>query len=99
MPVLLMVVLAISRIPGVLPQNFSAVYAIMFCAGVFFSGRMAWWLPLVTILITDIALNFYYSLALGYDVWKPANLAYQLFNYAAYIAIIFLGKRFKPTAS
>ncbi len=94
-----MVVLALSRAPGLLPQNFSAVYAIMFCAGVFFVGRMSWWLPLATILITDIALNFYYWLALGYDVWKPANLGYQLFNYVAYVAIILLGKRFKPTAS
>lgn len=94
-----MVVLAISRIPGLLPSNFSAVYALMFCAGVFFTGRMAWWLPLGTMLVTDIALNFYYWLGLGYDVWKPANLGYQLFNYVAFVAIIFLGKRFKPTAA
>jgi len=94
-----MVALALTRIPGFLPQNFSAVYAIMFCAGVFFSGRMAWWLPLVTILLTDVALNFYYWLTLGYDVWKPANVAYQLVNYSAYIVIILLGKRFKPSAS
>jgi hypothetical protein len=83
----------------VLPQNFSAAYALMFCAGVFFTGRMAWWLPLGTMLVTDIALNFYYWLALGYDVWQPKNLGYQLFNYVAFVAIIFLGKRFKPTAS
>lgn len=70
----------------------------MFCAGVFFVGRMAWWLPLGTMLLTDIALNFHYA-SLGYDVWKPANLAYQACNYVAFIAIIFLGKRFKPAAS
>lgn len=98
MPVLLMVVLAISRIPGVLPTNFSAVYALVFCAGVFFVGRMSWWLPLGTMLVSDIALNFYYA-AQGYDVWKPLNLAYQSFNYVAYVVIILLGKRFKPTAS
>jgi len=96
--VLLMVVLAFSRVPGLLPTNFSAVYALVFCAGVFFAGRMSWWLPLGTMLVSDIALNFYYA-AQGYDVWKPANLAYQLFNYVAYVAIILLGKRFKPTAS
>jgi hypothetical protein len=99
LPVLLMVAFAITRIPGVLPQNFSAAYALMFCAGVFFTGRMAWWLPLGTMLVTDIALNFYYWLALGYDVWKPANLAYQSFNYVAFVGIILLGKRFKPAAS
>jgi hypothetical protein len=98
LPALLMVALALSRIPGLLPNNFSAVYALVFCAGVFFAGRMSWWLPLGTMLVSDIALNFYYA-GQGYDVWKPANLAYQLFNYVAYIAIILLGKRFKPTAS
>lgn len=71
----------------------------MFCAGVFFVGRMAWWLPLGTMVLTDIGLNFYYWLALGYDVWKPLNLVYQSLNYVAYVVIILLGKRFKPTAS
>lgn len=99
LPVLLMVAFAITRIPGVLPTNFSAAYALMFCAGVFFVGRMAWWLPLGTMVLTDIGLNFYYWLALGYDVWKPLNLVYQSLNYVAYVVIILLGKRFKPTAS
>lgn len=99
LPVLLMVAFAITRIPGVLPQNFSAAYALMFCAGVFFTGRMAWWLPLGTMVLTDIGLNFYYWLALGYDVWKPLNLVYQTLNYVAYVVIILVGKRFKPTAS
>jgi hypothetical protein len=99
LPVLLMVAFAITRIPGVLPTNFSAAYALMFCAGVFFTGRMAWWLPLGTMILTDIGLNFYYWLALGYDVWKPLNLVYQSLNYVAYIVIILLGKRFKPAAS
>ena len=68
LPVLLMLVFALSRMPGLLPQNFSAVYALMFCACVFFSGGMAWWLPLVTLLVTDVGLNFYYQ-SLGFDVW------------------------------
>lgn len=93
-----MVAFAITRIPGVLPTNFSAAYALMFCAGVFFTGRMAWWLPLGTMLVTDIALNFYYA-SLGYEVWKPLNLIYQALNYAAYVVIILIGKRFKPTAT
>jgi len=99
LPVLLMVVLAISRIPGLLPQNFSAVYALMFCAGVFFTGSMAWWLPLGTLLLTDIALNCYYWLAKDIEVWRPDVLQYQLINYLAFAVIILLGKRFKPTAS
>ncbi|MCO5051781.1 MAG: hypothetical protein M9920_05715 [Verrucomicrobiae bacterium] len=99
LPVLLMLAFALSRIPGVLPKNFSVAYALMFCAGVFFVGRLSWWLLWGTVLISDLALNTYYWLALDYDVWKPANLSHLLFNYAAYGAIILLGKRFKPTAS
>lgn len=91
---------ALSRIPGLMPQNFSAAYAFMFCAGVFFPRRLAWWLPLVTMLATDIGLNFYYQHKFPTEnVWSAANLANLAFNYVAYIAIIFLGKRFKPQDS
>ncbi len=100
MPLCLMLVFALSRIPGMMPQNFSAVYALMFCAGVYFSGRAAWWLPLVTMLATDIGLNFYYQHAhLDNDVWSGRNLANLAFNYAAYLALIGLGRRFKPQSS
>jgi hypothetical protein len=94
-----MLVFALSRIPGMLPQNFSAAYALVFCAGVYFSGRLAWWLPLLTLLATDVALNLYYWLALNINVWELPVLKYQLFNYAAYLAIIWLGRRFKPESS
>jgi hypothetical protein len=94
-----MVVFALSRIPGMLPQNFSAAYALAFCAGVYFSGRMAWWLPLTTLLVTDIGLNCYYHFYLGYHVFDLPILKYQLFNYAAYAALIWLGRRFKPQTS
>lgn len=99
MPLMLMVVFALSRIPGMLPQNFSAAYALAFCAGVYFSGRMAWWLPLTTLLVTDIGLNCYYRFYLGYHVFDLPILKYQLFNYAAYAALIWLGRRFKPQTS
>ena len=98
MPLALIVVFALSRIPGMMPQNFSAVYALAFCAGVYFTGSRAWWLPLVTLAITDIALNCYYQ-NLGYEVWTTKNIAYQLFNYLAYVAIIWLGRCFKPKSS
>ena len=55
LPLALMVVFALSRIPGMLPQNFSAAYALVFCAGVYFTGRMAWWLPLTTLLMSGNA--------------------------------------------
>jgi len=97
--VLVMLVFALSRIPGMLPQNFSAAYALAFCAGVFFRGRMAWWFPLTILLVTDIGLNLYYWLCLGYHVWDLPVLKYQLLNYVAYAAIIWLGRRFKPQSS
>ncbi len=95
MPLALMLVFALTRIPGMLPQNFSAAYALAFCAGVYFTGRAAWWLPLVTLAATDVALNCYYQ-SLGYDVWSGSVLRYQVFNYVAYAALIWLGRRFKP---
>jgi hypothetical protein len=99
LPLALMAAFALTRVPGMLPQNFSAAYALVFCAGVYFSGRMAWWLPLATMLVTDIGLNFYYWLYLGQDVWSGPMLRYQLMNYVAYAAMIWLGRRFKPQSS
>lgn len=81
-----------------LPQNFSAAYALAFCGGVFFSGAMAWWLPLATLLLTDIGLNLYYA-SLGWDVWTTTRIGYQLANYVAYAGLIWLGRQFKPGAS
>jgi hypothetical protein len=98
LPILLMLVFALSRIPGLLPQNFSAVYALVFCAGVFFSGALAWWLPLVTLLATDIGLNCYYQ-SLGFDVWTRSKIIYLVCNYGAYVVLIWLGRRFKPSSS
>src|SRR5258705_8613701 len=98
LPIALMVVFALSRIPGMLPQNFSAAYALAFCAGVYFSGGMAWWLPLGTLLLTDICLNLYY-LHLGWNVFDLPVLKYQLFNYAAYGCLIWFGRTFKPKSS
>jgi hypothetical protein len=79
--------------------NFSVAYALAFCAGVYFSGRAAWWIPLTAMAITDVGLNFFYWLARGYDVWQWPLLRYQLANYVAYVAIIWLGRRFKPQNS
>ena len=94
-----MVVFALSRIPGMLPQNFSAAYALVFCAGVYFSGRLGWWLPLGTLALTDLGLNLYYYFYLGWNVFDLPVLKYQLFNYAAYAVLIWLGRRFKSGSS
>ncbi len=91
---------ALSRLPGLLPPNFSAAYAFAFCAGAFFTGAMAWWLPLGVMLATDLGLNVYYQHAHpDYDVWSAANVANLVFNYAAYLALIWLGRSFKSQKS
>ena len=98
LPVVFVAVFAVSRIPNLMPANFSVAYAFAFCAGVYFRGAMAWWLPLGTMLVTDLGLNFYYW-SHGIDVWNSKDLANLAFNYAAYAALIFLGRRFKPQSS
>src|SRR5207247_333081 len=92
LPLLLMLAFALTRWPGLLPVNFSAAYALTFCAGVYFPKRLAWPLPLATLLATDMLMNvFYYRVA-------PVS-AYMLVNYAAYAAIIALGQRFSARAA
>jgi hypothetical protein len=89
--VLLLAAIAISRTPGLMPLNFSFVYALVFCAGAF-PQRLPWWLVLVTMLCTDIGLNlFYYH--------TDAFSDYQAVNYLAYAALYFLGRKFLKTTS
>jgi Family of unknown function (DUF6580) len=99
LPLAFVLVFALTRIPGMLPQNFSAVYAVAFCAGVYFSGSLGWWLPLAVLLASDVGLNMYYWLYLGEPVWKLSLLIYLSFNYLAYAVLIWLGRRFKPRSS
>jgi hypothetical protein len=100
LPVIFVATFALSRIPGLLPLNFSVAYAFAFCAGVYFRGARAWWLPLGVMLATDLALNIYYQHNdPAHDVWSSANLANLAFNYIAYAVLILLGRRFKPQSS
>ena len=91
LPAIFIAVFAVSRIPGLMPPNFSVAYAFAFCAGVFFRGAMAWWLPLATMLITDVGLNVFYYHA-------PAVAVYLLLNYGVYALLIALGKLFGRNA-
>ncbi len=84
LPYLFMLVAALSRWPGLFPPNFSAFYALAFCAGAFFPRNIKWWFPLGTLVVTDIALNIYYQ----------SFSAMQLANYVAFALIILLGTRF-----
>jgi hypothetical protein len=87
----LAIVFAITRWPGLMPMNFSAAYAFMFCAGVFFPARLWLWLPIVTIFCTDIILNvFFYGVA-------PITVE-SLGNYLGFICLLFLGRAFRGRA-
>jgi hypothetical protein len=100
LPAIFIAVLALSRVPGLMPGNFSVVYAFMFCAGVFFPRGLVWWLPLVALLVTDIGINFYYQFTgAADDVWSAANLANLAFNYAAYAVLLLLGRGFRSQTS
>ena len=89
LPALLMLVFALSRIPGVLPQNFSAAYALAFCGGVYFTGAMALWLPLGTLFATDVLLNVFYYHA-------PVFSGYMLVKTLSFAALVGLGRLFSP---
>jgi hypothetical protein len=87
LPIIFALVFAISRIPGLLPLGFSAAYALVFCAGVYLRGAMAWWLPLGIMAATDVGLSvFCYHV----NPFRPELLV----NYAIYAGLIGLGKWF-----
>jgi hypothetical protein len=99
LPILLMVVLAISMWPGVsepmaralgLPNglNFSAAYALAFCAGVYFPNRLKWTLPLGMFIIVNILTNLHYGVS-------PFN-RYLFVKIAAFSLLIWFGTRYSP---
>jgi hypothetical protein len=90
LPYVFIALAAASRWPGLFPPNFSAFYALAFCAGAFFPKNAKWYMPLGTLFVTDLALNLYYYFGLGINAFKPL----QLVNYAAFGGIILLGSRF-----
>lgn len=79
----MLLVFSLSRWPGLMPANFSAAYALAFCAGLYFSPRMAWLAPLGAMLVTDLALNAYYGASFQW---------YQLGNYLGYALLIGAGQ-------
>jgi hypothetical protein len=92
LPLALMGAFALTRVPGVLPWNFSAAYALAFCAGVYLPRRMAWWLPLSVLLVTDLALHWFY-----YHT-NPVSGA-MLVNYLGFAILIGLGQLFNARSS
>jgi len=92
LPVILLTVFALSRWPGLMPQNFSAAYAIAFCAGLYLPKKMAWWIPLGALLATDVLINLFFYHVSAFHIS-------MLGNYLAFAAIIWLGKKFTAQAS
>jgi len=88
-PLLLLLVFALSRWPGLFPANFSAVYAIVFCAGLYVPGVAGWIVPLAVLAGTDlvISLVFYPH----FFTWTRFLLD-QCPNYVAYAGLIALGR-------
>lgn len=92
LPILFVLVFAVSRIPNSSLPGFSAAYALAFCAGVYLRGAMAWWLPLAVMAATDTGLSlFYYHVS----PWRPE----LLLNYAIYAGLIAMGKWFGKGAA
>ncbi len=89
--ILLVALLAVCRWPGLFPPNFSPVYALAFCAGVYLPRRLAWWLPLTALFVSDIFLNLHYSV--------PLLSGFLTLNYVAYAALVGLGRRFSRRSS
>jgi hypothetical protein len=90
LPVILMVVFVLTRWPRLMWPNFSAAYAIAFCAGVYFPPKMRWVLPLGTLLASDILLNLYWDAPLlELKMWL-----FILAKLAAFAALVWLGTCF-----
>ena len=72
-----------------MPQNFSAAYALCFCAGLYLPRRLAWTIPLGVMALTDLLLTFLYYQPADHSL--SAFFRYQAPNYAAYVVLIGLG--------
>jgi len=88
-PVALILVFALSRLPGAMPQNFSAAYALFFCFGLYLPRRLAWAVPLCLMALTDLFLTFVCYHQANYSLL--AFVRDQAPNYVAYAALIGLG--------
>jgi hypothetical protein len=99
LPVILMLLFALTRYPDFMPQNFSAAYALVFCAGIYICGPVSWWLPLATLMVTDLGLTIYYATSGAAHPDLSNALWFMLPNYLAYWFIFRLGRRYSPRQS
>ncbi len=89
MPLLLglMALFTAKRWPGLLPWNISPVYAICFCAGVYFNGWRAWLVPVGLIFVSDVLMNYFHYRPMGFSVFTP----HMYGTYALYLGLAALG--------
>ena len=85
----LMVLFTAMRWPGLLPSNFSPVYAICFCAGLYLSGWRAWAVPLGLLFVSDVVMNYFVYRPMGYSVFSAGMIG----SYALYLLLIAMGWR------
>jgi hypothetical protein len=88
-PVVLILVFAASRWPGLMPRNFSAAYALAYCAGLYLPRRLSLGVALGVMVATDLALNFLYYRPDGYSLWL--FFRGELPTCAAYAVLVWLG--------
>ena len=84
-----MVLFTAMRWPGLLPANFSPVYAICFCAGLYLSGWRAWAVPLGLLLVSDVVMDVFVYQPMGYSVFSAGMIG----SYALYLLLIAMGWR------
>ena len=85
----LMVLFTAIRWPGLLPSNFSPVYAICFCAGLYLNGWRAWAVPLGLLFVSDVVMNYFVYRPMGYSVFSAGMIG----SYALYLLLIAMGWR------
>ena len=83
----LMVLFTAMRWPGLLPSNFSPVYAICFCSGVYFKGFRIWLVPVGLMFGSDIMMNYFHYRPMGFSTFTP----HMLGAYVLYLGLILLG--------
>ncbi len=83
----LLVVFTAMRWPGLLPWNFSPVYAICFCAGAYFTGVRSWLVPVALMFVSDVIMNYFHWRPQGFSIFS----GYMLANYVLYLGLTALG--------
>ncbi len=94
LPAIFMVLLAAMRWPGLLPENLSAVYGLVFCAGAFLRSGRGLGATFGVLLVTDVLLLCHYQFNRGVEALGAASMVYLGMNYLGYAGILMLGRRF-----